>query len=92
MSRRKILWLCSWYPDKCEPYNGDFIKRHAEAVSEFCDVHVLHIAKDTNGNITDDVKVERNEMNGLTEEIVYYSTIRTIVFIYNVSVFIQAIN
>lgn len=72
MSRRKILWLCSWYPDKCEPYNGDFIKRHAEAVSEFCDVHVLHIAKDTNGNITDDIKVERNEMNGLTEEIIYY--------------------
>ena len=38
-----ILFLCGWYPSKVLPKNGDFIKRHAEAVSSQHVVSILHI-------------------------------------------------
>ena len=37
-----ILWLPSWYPNKFEPYNGDFVQRHAKAASLFCSIVVCH--------------------------------------------------
>ncbi len=42
-----ILFLCSWYPSKVLPTNGDFIQRHAEAISSVHTVSVLHIITDT---------------------------------------------
>lgn len=72
MHKRKILWLCSWYPDKLNPFNGDFIKRHAEAVATFYNVHIIHIVKDVAGKITNDVFIEQLMEAGLTEEVAYY--------------------
>ncbi len=72
MPRKKILWLCSWYPGKLMPFNGDFIKRHAEAVSLYDDVSVIHIVRDTKGIVTKDVLAEESARNGLTEKIIYY--------------------
>ncbi len=46
----KVLWLASWYPDPYEPSNGDFIRRHAQAVSKYIPVDVIHlvqVGKDT---------------------------------------------
>ena len=31
--QKYILWLPSWYPNKLEPYSGDFIQRHAKAAA-----------------------------------------------------------
>lgn len=71
MPRRKILWLCSWYPGKTDPFNGDFIQRHARAAAIFCDIHVIHLApvpqKPEPGHET-----EWRHENGLTEQLVYY--------------------
>jgi glycosyltransferase involved in cell wall biosynthesis len=74
MHRKKILWLCSWYPNKLMPFNGDFIKRHAEAVSLFADIRVIHIARDVKGIVTKDVHIEESEKDGLSERIIYYYT------------------
>ena len=41
----KVLWLASWYPDEYEPTNGDFIQRHAKAVSQLMYVDVIHAAQ-----------------------------------------------
>jgi len=41
-----ILFLASWYPNDIEPQNGNFIQRHAEAVSRYAQVSVLHIVTD----------------------------------------------
>lgn len=68
----KVLWLMSWYPNKLSPYAGDFLKRHAEAVSLYEDVHVIFVVKDVYGEITNDVFVEENISGRLTETIVYY--------------------
>ncbi len=43
-----ILFLCGWYPSRVFPNNGDFIQRHAEAVSLLHKVSVLHIVSDEN--------------------------------------------
>jgi glycosyltransferase involved in cell wall biosynthesis len=72
MTRKKILWLCSWYPNKLMPFNGDFIKRHAEAVSLYDDISVIHIVRDVKGVITKDVLTEKAEKAGLSEKIIYY--------------------
>ena len=44
--RYKILFISSWYPNKLEPTNGNFVQRHAEAVSTLHEVEVLHAIGD----------------------------------------------
>jgi len=73
----KVLWLASIYPSKLFPYDGDFIQRHARATSLFCEIEVLHVVKDENGIVTQDVK-EMVVTNGqLTERIIYYKPIKS---------------
>ena len=67
-----VLWLPSWYPCKLTPYDGDFIQRHAQAVSGFTIVHVLHLVRDKEGTITKDIKIEENKSGKLKETIIYY--------------------
>lgn len=68
----KILWLASWYPSQIDPYNGDFIQRHAEAVSLYHDVTVIHVIKDSLGLVTKGVTAEVRQRGRLTEHIIYY--------------------
>ena len=67
-----ILWLPSWYPNKLEPYNGDFIQRHAKAASLFDNIHVIHVVKDSVGQITKTIVRETIKKERLTETIIYY--------------------
>jgi len=67
-----ILWLPSWYPGKLDAFTGDFIQRHAIALSAFVPVHVLYIARDKNKLITDSVKIEAAQRGNLSETIIYY--------------------
>jgi len=41
----KVLWLASWYPNEQEPVNGDFIQRHAKAVSHLQPIDVMHVVQ-----------------------------------------------
>ena len=41
----KVLWLASWYPDEYEPTNGDFVQRHAKAVSQLMHIDVIHVVQ-----------------------------------------------
>lgn len=63
-----ILFLCSWYPSKVFKSNGDFIRRHAEAVSTKHKVSVLHIVSNPEVNAT---TIEIVEKSNLTEYIGY---------------------
>ncbi|HPG10437.1 MAG TPA: glycosyltransferase [Chitinophagaceae bacterium] len=71
MSRKKILWLCSWFPGKTEPYNGDFIQRHARAASLYNDIYVIHVIGDASGTIRQ-IEKEITKSDGLTEHLVYF--------------------
>ncbi len=72
MSGKKILWLCSWYPNRVDPFDGDFIQRHAKAAALYNDIYVIRVVPDDKGNITDSVKNEIQKREGLTEQIIYF--------------------
>ncbi|MBA2249855.1 MAG: glycosyltransferase [Chitinophagaceae bacterium] len=80
---KKILWLASWYPNELSPYEGDFIQRHARAVSIFQEITVIHIKKDENGIITSDIKKMVTHASNLTEMIVYYHPVKTRLLLLN---------
>ena len=73
----KVLWLASSYPSKLHPYNGDFVQRHARATALFCEIEVLHIVKDDEGIITNDVKEIIVSNKRLTEKNIYYKPLKT---------------
>ena len=41
----KVLWLVNWYPMDSDPFSGDFIKRHAEAVSVCQPLELVYVGK-----------------------------------------------
>lgn len=41
-----LFWPGWWYPDRHNPLNGIFIRRHAEAVAPLVDLAVLYVAAD----------------------------------------------
>ncbi len=64
-----ILFLASWYPNKIEPQNGNFIQRHAEAVALNCRVAVLHVLSIKGHK---DFEIEANWNNNVFEVVVYF--------------------
>lgn len=43
MNRKGIIWLASWYPNEKNPVAGDFIQRHAMAVSKCRKLTVIYM-------------------------------------------------
>jgi len=72
--RLRVLWLCSWYPSKVEPFSGDFIQRHARAVALLHDVHVIHVVKLNESLRRTGLKSESTGESGLSEEVIYYTS------------------
>jgi glycosyltransferase involved in cell wall biosynthesis len=68
--RYKILFISSWFPSKIEPTNGNFVQRHAEAVSLLYDVEILHAIGDCNQN--GNYHLDDQMINGIRTLIVYY--------------------
>lgn len=64
-----ILWLPSWYPNKLEPYNGDFIQRHAKAAALTNRIHVLFVSEI---EMQENHKTEWNQTQELVEQIIYF--------------------
>lgn len=42
-SRKHIMLISSWYPSLIDPFNGDFVQRHAIAISKLNKVSVIHV-------------------------------------------------
>ena len=64
------LWLTSWYPNKLDAMNGDFIQRHARAVSLCANVTVIHAEPDFTHSMKGVVSI--TEAKNLKEIITYY--------------------
>lgn len=60
----KVLWLCSWYPNQKDPFDGDFIERQAKALSLYQHVDVFHFVQNVhllkNKKVTFEEKQETN--------------------------------
>src|SRR4051812_13274581 len=72
-----ILWLPSWYPNRLQPFDGDFIQRHAIAASANIPVRVIKVVNDKRGMITSGIEVEQSACGQLAETIVYVNTSRS---------------
>ena len=68
--KKNILFISSWFPNKLEPTNGNFVQRHAEAVSLFHNVEILHAIGDFNQK--EKFVFEDEKINGIRTLIVYY--------------------
>ena len=69
-----IVFLCGWYPSKVLPTNGDFIERHAKAVSSLHKVTVFHIITDINA--TKKIEIDSNSLNGIDTHIAYLKQVK----------------
>jgi glycosyltransferase involved in cell wall biosynthesis len=67
-----LLWIASWYPSRLSPFDGDFIKRHAQAVSLYDQVDVIYVVRDKEGIVTKGRLIERTAKGNFTETVVYY--------------------
>lgn len=68
-NKLNVLFLCSWYPSRVLPTNGDFVQRHAEAVSLKQKVTVIHIITDKESKKNIDFTSEI--INGIETRIAY---------------------
>ncbi len=58
-----ILFLCSWFPSKVKPTSGDFVQRHAEAISTKHKVTVIHAITDK--NLKKNIEIEITTINNI---------------------------
>ena len=66
-----LFWPGWWYPDRLNPLNGIFIRRHAEAVAPLVDLSVLYISADSR-LLSSSFEVETDESKiGLTIRVYY---------------------
>lgn len=72
----KILFLSAWYPHKYDPMLGLFVRNHAKAVSELCDVSVLYLHADSTLK-KNEFLIETAVEGNLREIIVYYKKATT---------------
>lgn len=70
LNKKNILFISSWYPNKLEPTNGNFVQRHAEAAALMHHVEVLHAIGDSAQK--EKFTFEDKKINGLRTLIVYY--------------------
>lgn len=68
MDRKKILWLVSWYPNRIDSFDGDFIQRHAQAAAIENNIHVLFVKAVPENKL---VKEVIHHSGDLTEQIIY---------------------
>lgn len=66
----RILFISSWFPNRLEPTNGNFVQRHAEAVKLYNDVEILHAIGDF--DLKKRYEVDVQKVNGIKTVIVYY--------------------
>ena len=86
----KILFLCSWYPNRTNKTLGNFIQKHAEAISNIHEVDTLCLVSDPNCETMECI-VKKNK--NIREIIVYYPTSKnTLPLLSNLSKFRRQFN
>jgi glycosyltransferase involved in cell wall biosynthesis len=76
-TNEQIVVLPSWYPNKLDPFAGDFIQRHVKAISTLRPQYVIYVVKDEFAKITNDISIQVSDSGNLTEKIVYYHSKKT---------------
>lgn len=67
-----ILWLCSWYPQSADPFDGDFIERQAKALSMYHDVQVIHVVQNFQFLLTEKEQRVEHRKDGRLSSSIYF--------------------
>lgn len=59
----KTLFISAWYPNRVKPTLGNFVQKHAEAVSLYAEVTVLHVCFDICKNKFDITEEKSGNIN-----------------------------
>lgn len=60
-TRKKVVWLPGWFPNNVDALSGDFIERHARAVSQYADVAVIFAARNAALKNNYEITIEQHE-------------------------------
>ena len=71
-----VLWLASWYPNRTNITNGDFIERHAVAVVPFVNSLTIISAVKDETLAYNKVKIDEQKNGNITTYIIYYGRSR----------------
>lgn len=64
----RVLFISSWYPNKTEPTNGNFVEQHAISIQPYCDLTILHVRAAE----VSKVEIEPISNHGLKGFIIYF--------------------
>ena len=78
MLKPHILFISDWYPSRVHPTLGNFIQKHAESVSPFCDVSVIHACVDKNLRHAE-YEIVTETINGILSITIYYKKNRSLI-------------
>jgi len=73
----KVLWLASWYPNQINPYEGDFVQRHARAVAAYSHVTVVYLSQAGETLNIDDSQFIEQEKDNVVEKIAFFKFKKT---------------
>lgn len=65
----KVLFISAWYPNRYDEMAGLFVRKHAQAVSQFCEVEVLYIHPST---YISRYEIYTNKIANIKETTVYF--------------------
>lgn len=66
---RTILFLSSWFPSKEHPFNGNFVFKHAEAISTYNKVIFYNISSDSIDNYDNLITEQNNNLIVINEKL-----------------------
>ena len=69
---KKVLWLPRWYPNKFDPFDGNFVEAHARVAAEVADIAVLFVHSDPGLKKMFEVKESVDPEKGFPVIRVYY--------------------
>lgn len=64
-----LLFLPKWYPNRIDPFDGNFVENHAHAISKYANVTVLFVHSDEKASKTYEIEQKNN---GLLNEVRCY--------------------
>lgn len=78
---KHVLFLPKWYPNRLDPFDGNFVENHAHAIKKIAKVSVLFVHSDDSTKASYDIE-ERDNL-GLKECRVYFKKAKTPISIIN---------
>jgi glycosyltransferase involved in cell wall biosynthesis len=70
LKNKNILYLCSWYPTRVHPTNGNFIQKHARCLVNDANLKALTVVEDL--DMSKSLELEKGSIDEVPHIIVYY--------------------